>query len=345
MESLLCVNDIMRCISTSRGLLRRRWAALEHRLRALVKRRGFWAGEWVVLVAGDVAMVIRRRVVVEATGSESKAAAEGATTSFTVQYEVLRVIVTGAPQASAAAAESQLRLHLPTRQALPQAEFVQQFGTAAWDTAMVVEKEVVDAAKLEPLFLGLDGEGGDEAWRIQLETTVAVYGLRLKGRPIEHASLLVWLCRDAEKQLQIRRRFGLGPGASRADFAQAAQRTLGNEDWMKRADGLSVAAVCAFPGVDVNAIKTDDDHKYSPLHLAVLFNNLEAVGALLAVGAAVNARACGARQPSRRTAIQWRGALQRMPGGSGLRRGYKKRFVRGAIRGRSRVGAPAVVNI
>merc|ERR550514_2655249 len=291
MESLLCVNDIMRCISTSRGLLRRRWAALERRLRALVKRRGFWAGEWVVLVAGDVAMVIRRRVVVEATGSESKAAAEGATTSFTVQYEVLRVIATGAPQASAAAAESQLRLHLPTRQALPQAEFVQQFGTAAWDTAMVVEKEVVDAAKLEPLFLGLDGEGGDEAWRIQLETTVAVYGLRLKGRPIEHASLLVWLCRNAEKQFQIRRRFGLGPGASRADFAQAAQRTLGNEDWMKRADadGLSVTAVCAFPGVDVNAIKTDDDDKYSPLHLAVQSNNLEAVGALLAVGAAVNA--------------------------------------------------------
>ena len=68
MESLLCVNDIMRCISTSRGLLRRRWAALEYRLRALVKRRGFWAGEWVVLVAGDVAMVIRRRVVVEAGG-------------------------------------------------------------------------------------------------------------------------------------------------------------------------------------------------------------------------------------------------------------------------------------
>ena len=85
--------------------------------------------------------------------------------------------------------------------------------------------------------------------------------------------------------------------------------------------------------------------KFSPLHLAVRSNNLEAVGALLAVGAAVNATACGARQPTRRTAIQWRGALQRMPGGSGLRRGYKKRFVRGAIRGRSRVGAPAVVHI
>ena len=66
MESLLCVNDIMRCISTSRGLLRRRWAALERRLRALVKGLGFWAGDWVWLGA-DVAMVIRR-IVVEAGG-------------------------------------------------------------------------------------------------------------------------------------------------------------------------------------------------------------------------------------------------------------------------------------
>ena len=45
---------------------------------------------------------------------------------------------------------------------------------------------------------------------------------------------------------------------------QAAQRTLGNEDWMKRADGLTVTAVCLFPGVDVNAIKVGRSVQHWP---------------------------------------------------------------------------------
>ena len=111
--------------------------------------------------------------------------------------------VVPAPLPQTSGAEPALRLHLPTRQAFTQAEFAERFGLAAWNSAVVVRKEVVDAARLAPILLGLDGADGSEMWRIDRARAATIYGLRLQGRPFTLSSCLGCLCRDAVKELQV----------------------------------------------------------------------------------------------------------------------------------------------
>ena len=87
-------------------------------------------------------------------------------------------------------------------QALPQAEFVEQFGQPAWDAAPVVLKEVVTAKALTPIFRGLDGQQGEEPWRVNRETAQSFYGLSLAAAPRPYYACLGLLCLLAEYRFQ-----------------------------------------------------------------------------------------------------------------------------------------------
>ena len=84
------------------------------------------------------------------------------------------------------------------KQAFPKAEFVQKFGESAWNSAPAVRKEVVGAKALAPTFLGLDGQPGEEPWRVDRATASSIYGLPLAAAPDTYFACIGWLCVLAE---------------------------------------------------------------------------------------------------------------------------------------------------